>query len=120
MHIRMTLASDDKAVLLGELASKMQSRGLSVTELARRCNVNQGHVSRIMKGDFKRLSANVMRICMELEIDIGQFARGLRAGDDRGRLATSALSTWNGTREDAELLISLFETIAALRKFHGR
>ena len=45
-----------------------------------------------------------------------KFASGCRAGDGRARVANSALSIWNGTREDAELLGLLFERIAELRE----
>ena len=82
--------------------------------------MNQGQASRIVNGKFKTISSNVMQICIALELDPMKFASGCRAGDGRARVANSALSIWNGTREDAELLGLLFERIAELRKSGGR
>lgn len=112
----MKLASDSKKALLEEIQAQMNARRVSATDVSRSCGVDQSQVSRILTGDFKRMSQNVMQICNNLGIDPGRFVGSLPGDEDtRRRIADSALSVWDGTPDGAELLISIFGGMAAMR-----
>ncbi|MGY4167531.1 helix-turn-helix domain-containing protein [Bradyrhizobium sp. USDA 4529] len=112
----MKLASDSKRGLLDEMQAQIAARHLSAMDISRSSGVDQSQVSRILAGDFKRISQNVMQICNFLGINPGRFVGSLPGDDDtRRRIADSALSVWDGTPEGAELLISIFGGMAAIR-----
>ena len=116
MQICMKLASDSKKELLEEIQAQINARRISPSETARLCGVDQSQLSRILTGDFKRISHNIMQICNYLGIDPGRFVGSLPGDEDtRRRIADSALSVWDGTPEGAELLISIFGGMAAMR-----
>lgn len=58
------------AYVLKRLQTSEKLRPLSVDEIARGSGVHQSQVSRIMRGDFKRVSRNVQRICKFGGIDL--------------------------------------------------
>lgn len=116
MQIRMKLASESKRALVNEIRDQMSARQLSASELAALSDVNQGQVSRILAEDFRAISQNVLQICIKLGIDPLRFVGGVH-GDEfaKRRIVDSALSVWDGTPEDADLLVSVLGGMAALR-----
>jgi hypothetical protein len=115
MQIFMRLASETKRMLLAEIRAQMSARRLSVSEVAMLCDVDQSQVSRVLAGDFKRISHNVMQICMNIGIDPVRFVGTVHGDDVRRRIADSALAVWDGTPEGADLLISILGGMAAMR-----
>ncbi|WP_458148635.1 helix-turn-helix domain-containing protein [Bradyrhizobium sp. UFLA05-109] len=99
----------------------MEQRDLNISDTAKITGIHQSQVSRILAGDFKTLSSNIIKICIFFEMDIGNFRELDRAEDDRRQIANSAIAIWNGTHHDASVVISLLREIAKLRKFrtHG-
>jgi hypothetical protein len=61
-------------------------------------------LSRILAGEFKTFSSNVIKICMTLEMDPNAYYAGSRDDADRQQIANSALSIWDGTHPDAEFV----------------
>jgi hypothetical protein len=116
MHICMKLASESKRMLVSEIRAQMGARQLRVTHLSLVCGVDQSQISRVLGGDFKSLSHNVMQICNNLGIDPMRFVRPAHQDDDaRRRIMDSALAVWDGTPEGADLLVSVLGGMAALR-----
>jgi DNA-binding Xre family transcriptional regulator len=109
----MKMTTQQKQLFLTHLQQSMLDRGWTFSELARKCCINQSQVSRIAMGKFKTVSSNVSKICMEIGFDISSIG-----GDhelDRQRISDSAISIWNGTRGDADVVVSLLKEIAKLR-----
>ena len=94
----------------------MRERRWNISETARAAGIHQSQLSRILAGDFKTFSSNVMRICITLDIDSKDYYQGTRADKDRQQIADSAISIWDGTHRDAEFLAFLLREIAKLRK----
>lgn len=116
MQICMKLASESKRALVNEIRDQMSARRLSASELANFSGVDQSQVSRILAEDFRVISQNVLQICIKLGIDPSRFV-GRVHGDEaaKRRIVDSALSVWDGTPEDADLLVSVLGGMAALR-----
>jgi hypothetical protein len=121
MHICMKLASESKRVLIAEIRSRMNARKLNASLIARTCAVDQSQVSRILAGDFKNISQNIMQICMYLGIDPVRLLRSAPVEDAATqRIAESALAVWDGTPQGADLLVSVLGGMAALQKVRRR
>lgn len=116
MQICMKLASESKRALVDEIRDQMSARRLSASHLASISGVNQGQVSRILAQDFTAVSQNVLQICIELGIDPLRFVGRVHGDEDaKKRIVDSALSVWDGTAEDADLLVAVLGGMAALR-----
>lgn len=115
MQICMRLASESKRALVGEIRSRMNARRLNETQLAAICGVDQSQVSRVLAGNFKVISQNIMQICIALSIDPVRPLRLLPENDAaRQRIVECALAVWDGTVEGADLLVSVLGGMAAL------
>lgn len=112
MQICMKLTSHEKGVFLRELRRRLKERGWSLTRLARTTGVHQSQLSRILSGDFKSFSSNVMQICKVL--DLGATPSG--AERDRKAIVDSALGIWDGSTKDREDVVRLLNQIAKMRR----
>ena len=97
-------------------------RSLSIGEIANIARVDPGQTSRILDGQFKTLSGNVMLICMALGID-----PHLHGSDDRPseqaavdaawvRLEASVRRAWDQTPQGAERLARVIDAVAEVRR----
>ncbi|MET4331026.1 transcriptional regulator with XRE-family HTH domain [Bradyrhizobium sp. i1.15.2] len=112
----MKLASESKRALVGEIQARMEARKLVTTQFAQSCGVDQSQISRVLAGDFKGVSHNVMQICIHLGIDPMRFFVPSREDEfAKKRIMESALAVWDGTPEDADLLVSVLGGMAAMR-----
>ena len=115
MHISMKLTSEEKRLFVAELRRLMLLRGCNISELASKTGIHQSQVSRIVAGDFKTFSSNVIKICMEFGMEPREYCEGAHRDSDRRQIANSAIAIWDGTRQDADLVVSLLRDIAKLR-----
>jgi DNA-binding Xre family transcriptional regulator len=115
MQICMKMTSHQKQLFLTDLQRVLQQRQWTVSDLARGTGVNQSQVSRIVAGKFKTFSSSVSRICMEIGFELVAYHSGDRAERDRKRISDAAISIWNGTHGDTEVVVSLLQEIARLR-----
>jgi predicted XRE-type DNA-binding protein len=121
MQISMKLASESKRVLVTEIRSRMEARRLNTSTMAQACRVDQSQISRVLAGDFKSISQNIMQICIHLGIDPVRLLRSAPEDDAaRQRITESALAVWDGTPEGADLLVSVLGGMAALQKERRR
>jgi transcriptional regulator with XRE-family HTH domain len=94
----------------------MKERGWTISELARHSGVHQSQLSRILSGDFKIFSSNVMQICKTIGLETDRSRTRSRSEQDREAIADSALGIWDGSAKDREVVVSLLNQIARMRK----
>ncbi len=116
MQICMKITSEEKRLFIADLRRYMQQRSWSISDVASNTGVHQSQVSRIVAGDFKTFSSNVIKICMEFGIEPRDYYEISRDDEDRKQIANSAIAIWDGTRQDASVVVSLLREIAKLRK----
>jgi predicted XRE-type DNA-binding protein len=112
----MKITSVAKRAFVGDLNNYMAKHNLGVTGIARITGVHQSQVSRLALGQFKNVSSNVIKICIELGFDIAKYRFNPEYDEVRARLANDAFAIWDGTPEDADAVGSLLRDIARLRK----
>lgn len=96
---------------LGKLRLLVSSKEISQTEISLATGVDQSQISRILAGQVRRVSANVLEIC--------KFASSFEGSRNRdpseSAVLMSALRTvWDGTPAHAEAIASV---LLSLRKF---
>jgi hypothetical protein len=116
----MKLTSEEKRLFVAELHRLMQLRGWNTSETALNTGIHQSQVSRILAGNFKTFSSNVIKICMEFGMEPKDYCEGKHRDEDRKQIANSAIAIWDGTRQDAGLVVSLLREIAKLRQDRKR
>jgi hypothetical protein len=121
MHICMKLTSELKRALIAEIRSRMIAQSLNSNNLAKVCAVDQSQISRVLRGEFKGISQNIMQVCIYLGIDMAGLLRSIpEDAAARQRITESALAVWDGTPGGAELLVSVLGGMAALRRGRRR
>jgi predicted XRE-type DNA-binding protein len=120
MQICMKLSSEAKRIFITDLHRYMKKHSIGVSKIATITGVHQSQVSRLAAGDFKTLSSNVIKICMELGLDVPKYQFDASYNEVRSRLAESAFAIWDGTPEDADVVTSLLREISRLRRGKAR
>jgi transcriptional regulator with XRE-family HTH domain len=108
----MPLTSAETANLAARIHKAMKDRQLSGAEVARFTGIDPSRISRILRGEFRTRNPNVMQICTFLGVPVW----GDGTPDAVTRISASALKIWDGSAQDADALISLFDHIASMRQ----
>jgi DNA-binding Xre family transcriptional regulator len=116
----MKLAIQEKQRFLTDVKRHMAERRWNASRLARESEIHQSQVSRILSGYFETLGSNIIKICMILGMEPKAYHSATRADEDRLKIADTALSIWDGTRRDTEVVVSLLREIAKMRKHSAR
>jgi len=93
---------------------------LSTAEIAARASVDPGQTSRILEGDFRTISANVVQICKVLGFDPhdGSVAVPTRAQATRNaawaRLEDAVRRAWDKTPQGAERLANVIDAVGRI------
>lgn len=85
-------------------------------QVAADTRIHQSQVSRLFRGQFKRVSPNVRRL-----LAYANAPRRERAGDAPRRAAKeavirAALNTWDATPDGARALVRLLKSVRAMRR----
>jgi len=113
-----TAVPDDVAAarrVLLALAQRVQT-----TRVAADTGIHQSQVSRLFRGQFKRLSANV-RTLLAYAREPDRYA-GAQAPSESARAAVirAALRTWDSTPEGARALVRLLRSVERLSRAPSR
>lgn len=96
---------------LRKLASRVQT-----TDIARLTGVHQSQVSRVLRGQFKRLSPNVQAI-LALSRNPASSVQGAgNSGAGKSSVVRAALRAWDSTPEGAQALVRLLRSVEGLRR----
>jgi len=95
-------------------------RRAQTVEVAARTGIHQGQVSRLLRGQFKRVSPNVRKL---LEYARRPQKRESGASADlqaRQAVIRAALRTWDATPKGAQALVRLLRSVEAYRVSHPK
>lgn len=108
---------DDVKGQAGELARAKRSlaalgRRASTVDIAARTGIHQSQVSRLLRGQFRRVSPNVRKL-------LGYKPEVEKKTSDAGAkqaVIRAALRTWDATPEGARALVRLLRSVEGLRR----
>lgn len=97
-----------------QAASRARDAGLNQQDIALALGINQSQVSRIFRGDIRRHTDTLMRVCKYVE------SRSLHVSPDEVRnndlLIEAIADVWDGTEADARILADFIRGLRALRR----
>ena len=104
-------------VIANEVEVFMKSRGFRTqTELSMASGVHQPTISRLLRGELRRIASEVQLLCEYANISI---YTDLDPG--RNEVLMAALQdVWDGTDEDAARIANVLRSVAAMRSKEAR
>lgn len=116
----------DEREKLAELIRQHRTKlALSNQELAKLADVDPGQTSRILDGQFRTVSGNVLRICKALGLDphvMSPTATTVAEARKRAawaKLEASLRRAWDETPQGADRLAAVIDAVAKLRTVVG-
>jgi len=88
---------------------------VSTVQVAADTGIHQSQVSRLLRGQFHRLSRNV-RLLVAYAGKRGRAPAPRRAEAAKAAVIRAALRTWDATPEGAQALVRLLRSVQALRR----
>lgn len=89
-------------------------QGYTYAALGQKARVNVGQSFRICRGDFKRLSENVLKICEALEVDPNRATVPFidsPADPAANMLKAEILASWDHTPDGARRLVKILRAL---------
>jgi transcriptional regulator with XRE-family HTH domain len=112
----MKATSDELATLRLRISAARGRKRLTNAEIGRLSNVDAGQVSRIVRGEFKTVSHNVVQVCKVLGLKIETVTTPSRRRDAAwAKLEASVRRLWDDSPQGAERIAAMLDTIAELR-----
>jgi hypothetical protein len=107
---------------LAELIRKRRDKsGFSNSEIASVAGVDPGQTSRILDGQFRTVSGNVLRICNALgfnphaEAPAEPTGKQARKSAAWAKLEASVRRAWDETPQDADRLVAVIDAVAKIK-----
>lgn len=97
------------------LRDAVAASGTSYAAISKLSGVDESQVSRICRGQFKRLSENVVQICIALGVPMKSPVALSGTGAEQ-RLQAEILRVWDGTEEGALRLVRFLRSLSNLQK----
>lgn len=112
---------EEREKLAGLIRRRRAKTSLSNAELAAIASVDPGQTSRIIDGQFRTVSGNVLRICNALGIDPhgedddDATPREVRKHAAWAKLEASVRRAWDQTPQGAERLVAVIDAVAKVK-----
>jgi hypothetical protein len=92
-------------------------RRAQTVEIAARTGIHQSQVSRLLRGQFRRVSPNVRKLlAYDPQQPAGRGARARPKVQAKEAVIRAALRTWDETPEGARALVRLLRSVESLRR----
>ena len=99
-------------VVKARLALEALGRRAQTVEIAARTGIHQSQVSRLLRGQFRRVSPNVRRL-LDYKPEVKKRTPSTEAEQ---AVIRAALRTWDATPEGARALVRLLRSVEGLRR----
>ena len=112
----MKATENEISVLRAKIVTARAGCSLTDTEIGALAGVHASQVGRIARGEFRRISENVVQVCKILGLEIDAAAMEPSAENAAwAKLQASLRSLWDKTPEGADKIVRVLDTIGALR-----
>lgn len=121
----MKLNQEERENLAKLIRRRRARTSLSNAELAAIASVDPGQTSRILDGQFRTLSGNVLRICNALGIDPhgkddDTTPKEVKQHAAWAKLEASVRRAWDQTPQGAERLVAVIDAVAKVKPSRRR
>ena len=97
-----------------KIRHKMLERSDTQESLSRKLRIHQSQISRVLRGDFKRLSPHVRRLCEYAGLSLDKLEAKPRV-PPAGKLLAEVNNLWDGTPGHEKALLRVVKAIRQLR-----
>lgn len=117
---------EEREKLAGLIRQRWTKSALSNAQLAVLAGVDPGQTSRILDGQFRTISGNVLRICNVLGVDPNKSEEDApTSGQVKkraawARLEASVRRAWDQTPQGADRLVAVIDAVAKVRPSNRR
>jgi len=121
MQINVKRPDPDRELADARRALAALAERVQTTRVAADTRIHQSQVSRLFRGQFKRVSSNVRKL-LAYAADQKAQAAGVTepAPTAKDAVVRAALSTWDSTPEGARALVRLLKSVRAIREVQPR
>jgi hypothetical protein len=105
-----------RELLAARRALAALARRTPTVQVAADTRIHQSQVSRLFRGQFKRLSPNVRRLLAYAIDPEGKREAAAPAHAAKEAVIRAALHTWDATPEGARALVRLLKSVRAMRR----
>lgn len=105
----------DPPVAAARRALMALAQRVPTVQAAADTRIHQSQVSRLFRGQFKRVSANVRTLLTYAADPRPKAAVGQSAPDDEAAVIRAALRTWDQTPQGAKALVRLLKSVQLIR-----
>ena len=103
-------------VALAKYALQELARRVPTVRVAEETGIHQSQVSRLFRGQFKRISPNV-RTLVAYAKEPARYAAAKQPGETaKAAVIKAALRTWDTTPEGAQALVRLLRSVQRIRR----
>ena len=98
-----------------KMSASRVAKGLSYAEVGRLADVDQAQVSRIIRGEFKTFSSNVVQICRVLKVNVPHLLPQPPASDEWNEAFASVRKILNQSQDGGATVMRLLSALADLQ-----
>ena len=98
----------ERLILAQRIRDAATKEGLTQAEIGRKAGIDQSQVSRILAGEFQKLSGHALKVCTILNINMTFSTR------ENERLERAIGLLWDGTETHERAILELLEAAAKL------
>lgn len=96
-----------------KLRKYLEDSDITQEKFAKKVNVDQSQISRILNADFKRISKNVRKVCKNAKIDLDS-KKGESNPAESPELMNALSLVWDGTDKKAKALAKVIRSLKEL------
>lgn len=96
-----------------QLQKYLDDREITQENLAKAVKIDQSQISRIINGDFKKVSKNVKKLCEYAKIDLDSIKLHRNPAENPDLMEALSL-VWNGTNKNAKALAKVIRSLKEL------
>jgi len=110
-----SLSPSECEEIRAELEAARKLAGYTVSEFAAAANVNQGYLSKILHGHFKKVTRAIEECCKVAE-QLNSTHGSKKAFYLRNSIQEAALKAWDGTPENANSILRILNELRRFKK----
>ncbi|HSK74453.1 MAG TPA: helix-turn-helix transcriptional regulator [Pyrinomonadaceae bacterium] len=103
----------NKAKIGRQIQEYLEKEKITQKELARLAKVDQSQISRIINGNFRKVSKNVKRICKYAKVDLDSVKENKNPAQNSELMEAISL-VWDGTNKNAKALATVIRSLKEL------
>lgn len=96
------------------ILARLKGREIGQKEISAATGIDQGHVSRLIRGDFKKVGGRALQLCRYVNEEAAPEPVQLAINEIEKQIVEQALSLWDGSSASGLRVINLLNAIRSI------